>query len=392
MQVGGGEGTSNALFIDTHYFWLIAIAAIAILRLLTDARARQYVWAGLNLLFLLFVLGKQIVWLLAGGAVLFFLFRAYRQSSLRLILTLIIATAGSALFLAYKSAYFTHVPGGAWAQQLLAGIGFSFVFLRVIDLARSLQDGRYDPPRVTEMVNYLLPFHMLAAGPIQAYDDFARQPGVPEPLTTRETLDAAQRIAGGLFKKFVLAYALQKVFLTDLQAPGLWFVLEVQILLLWLYLDFSAYSDIAVGLGRLMGVATPENFDRPWLSRNLIEFWDRWHISLSQWIRRNLFIPIQLNLMRRYSRTDPVLIASLAIGVSFFMAGIWHGLSRGWLLWGAIHAIGLVTVRLYTGWMQKNRTPEQIAAYRDNRAVLVATRALTIEYAAIAFAVVFVLK
>jgi D-alanyl-lipoteichoic acid acyltransferase DltB (MBOAT superfamily) len=96
--------------------------------------------------------------------------------------------------------------------------------------------------------------------------------------------------------------------------------------------------------------------------------------------------------MRRYPRTDPVLIASLAIGVSFFMAGIWHGLSRGWLIWGAMHAIGLVTVRLYTGWMQDNRTPTQIATYRDNRLVLLATRGLTIEYAAVAFAVVFLLK
>jgi D-alanyl-lipoteichoic acid acyltransferase DltB (MBOAT superfamily) len=392
MQVGGGEGSSNALFIDTYYFWLIAIGAMLALRLITNARARHHVWAGLNLLFLGLVLGNQMIWLLAGAGVLFLLFRAYRQISLRLILTVMIGTTGSAFFYAYKSAFFTQVHGASWIQQLLAGIGFSFVFLRVVDLARSLQDGRYDPPPLDQMINYLLPFHMLAAGPIQAYDDFARQPNVPDPLTTRETLDAAQRVAGGLFKKFVLAYALQKVFLTDLQAPGLWFILEVQILLLWLYLDFSAYSDIAVGLGRLMGVATPENFDRPWLSRNLVEFWDRWHISLSHWIRRNLFIPIQLNLMRRYPRTDPVLIASLAIGVSFFMAGIWHGLSRGWLLWGAIHAIGLVTVRLYTGWMQRRRTPQQIAAYRDNRLILVATRALTIEYAAIAFAVVFMLK
>ena len=91
MQVGGGEGASNALFIDTYYFWLIALGAIAVLRLLTSARARQYAWAGLNLLFLGFVLGKQIVWLVAGGVVLYFLYRAYRRSALRLILTLIIS-------------------------------------------------------------------------------------------------------------------------------------------------------------------------------------------------------------------------------------------------------------------------------------------------------------
>src|SRR5579884_3499480 len=387
MQAGGGEGAANALFIDTYYFWLIAIAGIVALRVLTHAPTRQYAWATLNLLFLWFVLGWLIVPLLGGGAVLFFLLRDYQRPNHRLFLTVLIATVASALFLAHKSAFFGHVGGDLWLQQLLAAVGFSFVFLRIVDVARALQDGRGPPPGPAELVNYLVPFHMLAAGPIQAYDDFARQPGVPTPLTTRETLDAAQRVAGGLFKKFVLAYAVRKVFLTDLQADGIWFVLEVQMLLLWLYLDFSAYSDIAVGLGRLMGVATPENFDRPWLSRNLIDFWDRWHISLSHWIRRNLFIPIQLNLMRRYPRTDPVLIASLAIGVSFFMAGIWHGLSPGWLLWGAMHAIGLVAVRLYTGWLQKRRSPAEIAAYRDNRILLLVSRAATIEYAAIAFAV-----
>lgn len=391
MQAAGG-GTSDALLINTPAFWLIAFTAIAALRLLTQPAARSIVWAGINLAFLWVVLGTQIVWLLAGGLLLFLLFQAYARTSARHLLTLAIIAAGSLLFLGYKSAFFASTGGVPWVQQLLAGIGFSFVFLRVIDLARALGDGRHAPPSAPSLINYLVPFHMLAAGPIQAYDEFAKQPAVPAPLTGRETLDAAERVARGLFKKFVLAYALQKVFLTDLQADGWWLVLEVNVLLLWLYLDFSAYSDIAVGLGRLMGVATPENFNRPWLSRNLIDFWDRWHISLSQWIRRNMFIPAQLNLMRRFPRKDPVLIAAVAIGLSFFMAGIWHGLSRGWLLWGAMHAVGLVAVRLYTGWMQKRRTPAQIAAYRDNRLVLAGARLLTLEYVALAFAVPFVLK
>ncbi len=68
---------------------------------------------------------------------------------------------------------------------------------------------------------------------------------------------------------------------------------------LWLYLDFSAYSDITVGAGRLMGVATPENFNRPYVARNLVDFWDRWHISLSRFIYRNVFTPVQLFLLRR---------------------------------------------------------------------------------------------
>ena len=97
-----------------------------------------------------------------------------------------------------------------------------------------------------------------------------------------------------MFKKFVLANALEAAFLTAFRARGPYFFLEVQLNYLWLFLDFSAYSDIAVGIGGLLGVATPENFNRPYLARNSIDFWERWHISLSQFIRRNLFIPIQV--------------------------------------------------------------------------------------------------
>ena len=391
MQSTGGEGSSSALFIDTYQFWITAIVAILALRLVTEPRTRQYVLAVANLVFLTSLLGRQVVWIIGTVGLLYALLGSYKRVSLRLSLTVMIIFASSAMFLTYKSGFF-RTNGEASLQAVLTAIGFSFVFLRLIDLARVLQDGRHDPPGAPDLLNFLLPFHMLAAGPIQAYDDFARQPAVPRALSVAESLDSTQRVAGGLFKKFVLAYLVQKTFLTDLQAGGIWFFIEVQMLLLWLYLDFSAYSDIAVGLGRLMGVATPENFDRPWLSRNLIEFWDRWHISLSQWIRRNLFIPVQLNLMRRYPRTDPVLIAALAIGVSFSMAGIWHGLSPGWLLWGGMHALGLMTVRLYTGWLQKRRSPEQLTAYRANRLILFAARILTIEYAAAAFAAVFLVK
>src|SRR5262249_12038953 len=144
-------------------------------------------------------------------------------------------------------------------------------------------------------INYLLPFHMLAAGPIQAYDDFAQQPALPKLATLRDVLMGMERIAAGLFKKFVLAYCLQKLFLTDFHADGPYFLIELQVFYVWLYLDFSAYSDIAVGVGTLIGVATPENFNHPLIARNTIDFWDRWHMSLSQFIRRNLFIPVQMS-------------------------------------------------------------------------------------------------
>ena len=290
MQVGGEQTVAGALFINTWHFWIISAASVLLLRVLTNGRLRQYAWAGINLLFLAVVVGKYLAWVLIAGAVLFFLFRAYSRFKNKFVLTAGIVGTGLLLFFAYKTTFLQR-PSTLPIKQLLAAIGYSFVYLRIIDIARALQDGRHEPPHAVDLVNYLVPFHMIAAGPIQAYDDFVRQPKIPQPLTRRGTLEALERVSAGLFKKFVLAYALQKVFLTDLQAPGIWFLIEIQVLLLWLHLDFSAYSDIAVGLGRLMGVATPENFDQPWKSRNMVEFWDRWHISLSQWIRRNLSHP-----------------------------------------------------------------------------------------------------
>lgn len=387
-----GIAAGGSLLINTYQFWIVAAAAILLLRIVIEPGMRSYVWSGLNLLFLGLLLGKYFIAFATPALGVFTFLQAYRWGWRRQLLTTVLIVVATVVFFLYKTAYFNHHGDVPWVQQVLAAVGFSFVFLRLIDLARGIQEGRHAPPNPSDFINYLLPFHMLAAGPIQAYDEFVSQPRVAEPLSTRDTLVSANRIAWGLFKKFVLAYALQKAFLTNLTSDGIWFFIEIQLLLVWLYLDFSAYSDVAVGLGRLMGVATPENFNRPWLARNLIEFWDRWHISLSLWIRRNLFIPAQLNLMRRYSRADPVLIAAVAIGVSFFMAGIWHGISRGWLLWGAAHAIGLVTVRVYMGVMQRRMIPPQLAAYRNNKLILFAARCATFEYAALVFAIPFVLK
>ena len=123
---------------------------------------------------------------------------------------------------------------------------------------------------------------MLAAGPIQSYDDFAAQPALPSALRPVEALAAFERIAAGLFKKYVVANLVLQLFLTDYRSAGPYVLLEAQLTYIWLYLDFSAYSDMAVGVGRLLGVATPENFNRPYLARNVIDFWERWHISLSR--------------------------------------------------------------------------------------------------------------
>ena len=155
---------------------------------------------------------------------------------------------------------------------------------------------------------------------------------------------------------------------------------EAQLTLIWLYLDFSAYSDVAVGVGRLIGVATPENFNRPYLARNIIDFWERWHISLSQFIRRNIFIPLQLALLRCTDGQRPLLVASLAFSVSFLLCGLWHQISLRWLAWGAFHAAALVICNLYRYWLTKRLGRKGVNRYVANRWIRLVMMALTFEF------------
>ncbi len=203
-------------------------------------------------------------------------------------------------------------------------------------------------------------------------------------------LTAVERIARGLSKKFILAFVLQKVFLTDFQAGGLYRLWEMQVFFVWLYLDFSAYSDIAVGIGTLLGVVTPENFDRPLLSRNMIQFWERWHISLSMFVRRQVFIPLQMALMRRTDAAFPLACAIVATAVAFLVTGLWHGLTIGFLLWGLLQGAGVIVTRLYSQILQKRLGAKGVRAYLANPWIQAAAIVITFEYQAAVLITLFI--
>ena len=114
-------------------------------------------------------------------------------------------------------------------NPIMTIIGFSYVVLRLYDLLRAVAEKRHSSPDIPSVINYLLPFHMLAAGPIQSYDDFVTQPAVPPAPNLRVCVIAAERISFGLFKKFVLANILNAIFLTGFRTDGIHFFIEVQV-------------------------------------------------------------------------------------------------------------------------------------------------------------------
>ena len=253
-------------------------------------------------------------------------------------------------------------------------------------VVRAVFERRHPAPDIISLINYLLPFHMLAAGPIQSFEDFVKHAEDRFEPTAKTVLIGFELIASGLFTKFVLADLLQKLFLTNLESTGLYFFLEMQVTFVWVFLDFSAYSYIALGIGMLLGISTPVNFNRPLLARNLIDFWERWHISLSLFIRRNIFIPLQVFLMRQDDTRSPLLSAAVAIAISFILAGLWHGFGVGFLIWGAIQAGGLIAARVYGRALQMRLGRNGFQNYLANQWFRSAAILVTFEVQAIALA------
>lgn len=400
------------------YFWYVLAVAVLVLAPIASARLRKWTWAAVNLAFLGVLLGfpdplllwdllersafggaaalvafSGFGWACAGLLVAWLILRSVERPRLGLFALSLAGLAVLGLFVIRKlpaetlyewnrSHDLLSTLGLTNAvlqplKSLLAAIGFSYVALRFIEAMRLTREGRHAAPDLPSTINYLVPFHMLAAGPVQGYADFVTQPPVPPKLSASDALRGVERIAHGLFKKYVLATIVKDIFLTGFVAPFPYRAFEAMFFYLWVYLDFSGYSDIAVGAGRLLGVATPENFNRPLTARNMIDFWDRWHMSLSRFIYRNLFIPVQLALVRRTGPERVLWCGAAAFSVSFLLCGLWHELNVRWVLWGVMHAGGLVTVNFYRAWLQKRLSREALNRYREHRGIRMAAILLT---------------
>ena len=362
-------------------FWICALAGIVAIRLSPNSLSKRVSFFIVNLLFLALLLTPLPI--IAFGIGFFVL--NFIKDRLYVLLAIIVGI----LFVAHKRPDLVqslqvgfptlldaiHIE---FLNPILGMLGFSYLMLRVIELAVAVHEKRHPAPGIIDTVNYLIPFHMLAMGPIQSYDDFAKEKDViDEPLSFDDALQAVERIARGLFKKFVLAYFIDSLLLTGFQSNGWYLLLEIQVFALWVYIDFSAYMDVVIGLGKLMGITTPENFNRPYSARNITVFWERWHITLSMFIRRNIFVPIQLHIARKARNRSSLLPASFAFLVSFVLCGIWHGLTWKFFLWGLLHALALIICNAYRAVLRGKLTTDRLRQYNSSIAIRIIATIVT---------------
>lgn len=249
-------------------------------------------------------------------------------------------------FLAANVAAAARVLGGAWEVALpdiVLPLGISFFTFQGIAYLVDVAGGEQPLVRLREFLLFKALWPQLIAGPI------VRLHEVRVALLGERTLDYAdysegcRRILWGFFKKVVLADSLsstvEMVFLHSSPPHAVDCVTGILAFGLQIYFDFSAYSDIAIGSARLFGFRFPENFDWPYLSASPVEFWSRWHSTLSRWIRDYLFTPLAF-ASRRSPRLEPVWLL-----VAMALCGLWHGAAWTFVAWGLLHGILLALNR-----------------------------------------------
>lgn len=253
--------------------------------------------------------------------------------------------------------------------QLALPIGISFYTFHhisyVVDIYRGERPALRDP---VSFATYISMFPQLVAGPIVRYREIADQ--LPQQRNHRLDDIAAgfPRFALGLTKKVVIADSLAPMVDACFATPADEMTTAVAWLgaigyTLQLYFDFSGYSDMAIGLGRMLGFKLPENFARPYSSATITEFWRRWHMSLSRWFRDYVYVPMGGN--RRGSRTT-----YRNLTIVFVLVGFWHGANWTFLVWGLYHG-ALLVIERRQGWGVPAADPERYVARRALTLLLV---------------------
>jgi alginate O-acetyltransferase complex protein AlgI len=239
----------------------------------------------------------------------------------------------------------------------LRWLGFSYIAFRLIHVLRDRQAGRLPVLSLSEFATYVIYFPSLAAGPIDRGERFAQDLRKEFILTQEETFLGGQRIVLGLFKKFVLAdtlalIALNDALATQVRTPG-WMWLIVYAYTFQIYFDFSGYTDIAIGIARLSGIKLPENFAAPYLKPNLTQFWNSWHMTLTQWFRSYFFNPFSRG-MRGFKHMPMwvmILIGQLA---TMILIGLWHGVTFNFVFWGLWHGLGLFLQNRWSDFLRRH--------------------------------------
>lgn len=238
-------------------------------------------------------------------------------------------------------------------------IGISYILFRSIHVVVDVYEGVIERPSPFRFFCYCLFFPTFVSGPILRYERYVEELHAPsKPLSILKFNSALARLLRGFLLLFVvgrlareITMAIERAFYTAPQSALLEgsFLLAVAaiLFLIYLYINFSGYMDIVVSIAELSGIHIPENFNRPWESKNFLDLWSRWHITLSEWFKFYIFTPITKGLSKLLGERSLLSAGIIAFFVTFLVMGLWHGTSSLFFFYGIFLGTGVVVNRLW---------------------------------------------
>lgn len=271
---------------------------------------------------------------------------------------------GYAVFLALLPLIVSKVSG-LYGKNLFGFLGISYICFRVIQILIETYDGVIKEIEVSCFLNFILFFPCISSGPIDRSRRFAED---YNRLYTKEEYKellgkGLYKILLGLFYKVVCSAVFYKL-LTDVFAERfkpVYLVGYAYVYGFYMFFDFAGYSSMAVGTSYLLGIRTPENFDKPFLSIDVKEFWNRWHITLSSWFRDFIFTRFMVDSARKKRFKKRLNGAAAGLLLNMTIMGIWHGLEAHYIVYGIYHGLLLAVTEIY------QKKSKFYLKYKDNK-------------------------
>lgn len=347
-------GLSLGLTIASRGFLLVFLPATLLIYWLAcrSSRSRRLLLLAASLLFYLLAAPTYLTLLVALSLATWWLARTRRTA---LGVALNVAVLFCAKILAAGIADFTGLAnafGGLTETSFILPLGLSFYTFKHISYLIDVRQERHVPStQFSAFLTYSAFFPQITAGPLSGFTETSGQMrALPRRLERADLGAGLVYISFGLAKKALIADTLTAGVSEIFHGPGSSFAttgmaaswLALIALTLGLYFDFSGYTDIVLGTGRLFGIRLPANFNSPFLATDPRQFWERWHMSLVTWFRSYVFLATSRTLLRRWGGGRRVAIQEIATMMTMVLLGAWHGLTTGWLLWGTYNGLLLV--------------------------------------------------
>lgn len=343
--------------MSTAFFGLI-VAAVVLLGIL-DGPARKIAFIAINLCFLvgtLLGLGGTLT-ILGFMAIGYLLLLGIQRGARYAYAAGVPALAMLFVYMQDYDFLYAVFPDSV-LTPIFATLGLSFLFFKIVHVLIEARSGTLGEIDTLSYVAYCTNFTAFAMGPLQRYQDFHQQWNArDEDHPLEHYLDAVIRMLVGLVKAYVFAEWAKLFLIEDVtrlaQLPLSDILVNIYAFNFYLYLNFAGYTDVMIGAGTLMGVRPPENFNKPFLARDVSDFWQRQHRSLTNWLTDYIYTPTFKALLSNQLRGHTLLANNVAVMLTMLVSGLWHGTTHGFLIFGLMHGGYLVINRTWDAILAK---------------------------------------